>query len=128
MSRSLLIAAIALTFAGCGSPTGDLHGTVTLNGQPVADGVISFQPEKETRAPSVGGRIVDGEYDVQGLVPGMYRVEVRSWATTSKTVNGPFGPTQERINIIPKRYWGETTQLHLEVRPGANAGDFELSR
>ena len=57
--------------------------------------MISFQPEKETPAPSAGGRVVDGEYDVRGVLPGEYRVEVRAWVTTEKIVKGPFGPTKE---------------------------------
>lgn len=126
--RASLVLLLAAFACGCGAAAGDVHGKVSLAGEPVDDGVISFQPEKETPGPSVGGRIVDGEYEVQGLVPGTYRVEVRCWVTTNKTVNGPFGPTKERLNVIPKRYWGEATQLRSEVHAGANAVDFALQR
>lgn len=124
--RRLLAVFVALLACGCGAKTGDVQGRVSLDAQPVADGVISFQPEKETAGPSVGDRIVDGQYELKGVLPGTYRVEIRSWVTNDKTVNGPFGPTKERVNVIPKRYWGEATQLRAEVRPGSSAIDFEM--
>jgi hypothetical protein len=126
--RRLVPGILALVVCGCGAKMGDVQGKVLLDAQPVADGVISFQPQIETAGPSMGGRIVDGEYELQGVLPGVYRVEVRSWVTNDKTVNGPFGPTKERTNVIPKRYWGETTQLRAEVRPGSNAIHFEMTK
>lgn len=124
----LLASTVAALALGCNSNMGDVQGNVSLDGKPVADGVISFQPEKETPGPSMGGRVIDGEYDLHGVLPGVYRVEVRAWVTNEKIVNGPFGPTKERLNVIPKRYWGETTQLRAEVRPGSNTIHFEMTK
>jgi len=126
MVRTLLVGLIAVASFGCGTGLGDVRGKVKFDGRDVEDGVISFQPEKETPGPSVGGQIIDGEYELHGVLPGVYRVEVREWVTSDKIVNGPFGPTKERTNVIPKRYWGEETQLRAEVRSGPNGIDFEL--
>src|SRR5690242_19391037 len=98
------------TMLGCGPGSADVRGTVSLDGEAVEEGMISFQPEKETPGPSVGGRIVDGEYEVSKVLPGAYRVEIRSWKTTDRIVTGPLGTAKERLNIIPQRYWGEATE------------------
>lgn len=124
----LLAGLIAFVALGCGEKMGDVEGKVSLDGTPVADGVISFQPEAETPGPSVGARIVDGAYDLHDVLPGVYRVEVRAWVTNEKIVNGPFGPTKERLNVIPKRFWGETTQLRAEVKRGPNTIHFEMTK
>lgn len=124
----LIASVIVISMLGCGPSSADVRGTVSLDGEAVADGVISFQPEKETPGPSVGGRIVDGEYEVPGVLPGAYRVEIRSWKTTDRIVNGPLGRANERLNVIPKRYWGERTELQADLRPGGNVVDFTLKR
>ena len=54
-----------------------MRSNVSLDGKPVADGVISFQPEKETPGPSAEP-VIEGEYDLHGVLPGVYRVEVRA--------------------------------------------------
>jgi hypothetical protein len=131
MARSaqwLITSVIVAMLLGCGPNSADVSGTVSLDGEAVADGVISFQPEKETPGPSAGGRIVDGEYEVPNVLPGTYRVEIRSWKTTDKIVNGPLGPAKERLNVIPQRYWGEATELRADFRPGSNVVDFTLKR
>jgi hypothetical protein len=124
----LIASVIVVTMLGCGPSGADVRGRVSLDGESVADGVISFQPEKETPGPSAGGRIVDGEYEVPNVLPGVYRIEIRSWQTTEKVVNGPLGRAKERVNVIPQRYWGETTELRADLRPGGNVVDFTLKR
>ena len=83
---------VALLASGCGPKLASVQGKVTLDGQPVSQGIISFQPESGTSAPSAGGELVDGKYVLpREIIPGAYRVEISSWQETGKTVNGPFG-------------------------------------
>lgn len=80
---SLLIVPL-ICVLGCGSDDGlgrrAISGVVTFDGQPLADGSISFEPvEKSTT--SSGAMIVAGKYSVtkeQGLPPGKYRVVVNA--------------------------------------------------
>jgi hypothetical protein len=102
-----------MAIAGCSDPNvekrGEVMGTVTLDGQPVADGAISFFPIGATSGPSAGGKIVNGKYHIpqaQGPVIGDNRVEF----------NGALFP--DKYNMQPH----STIQVHVE--PGVNTFDF----
>jgi hypothetical protein len=72
--------ALALPAAGCGGTS--VQGQVTLDGQPVEWGSISFVPVGNTKGPLTGAVITDGKYAIKvGSAPtvGHYRVEIR-WA------------------------------------------------
>ena len=53
------MAALLVTFiiclAGCGHQT--IEGSVTLDGQPLAEGYIAFLPQKDTKGPGAGTKI-----------------------------------------------------------------------
>src|SRR5262249_32721442 len=82
--RGLLLT--ALVRAGCGGAPDDLprqpvYGRVRLNGEPLAQGTIQFQPDGGPRAAAISGGalIQDGSYSIprdQGLVPGHYKVSI----------------------------------------------------
>lgn len=83
---SMLASVLCLLGLVCGCGGGDplgrreVSGTVTLDGAPLADGSISFQPvEKSTT--SSGAVITNGAYSIareQGLPPGKYRVVINA--------------------------------------------------
>ena len=81
----------AFAFAGCNDPSNvadtlprkAISGTVTLNGQPLAQGVIQFDPTPENKPPTTMavGEIKDGKYAIQlaqGPVQGNYKVSISS--------------------------------------------------
>lgn len=84
--RGLLVLGNCLLMAivGCGTDDGlgrrAVSGTVTLDGTPLADGSITFEPiEKSTT--SSGAIIAGGKYSItreQGLPPGKYRVVINA--------------------------------------------------
>jgi hypothetical protein len=80
--RASLVASLVLLAAGCGRSgnRAGVHGTVTLAGSPLDQGVIEFYlPSLD--GPAGGAAIVDGRYVVprsHGLLPGDYRVVIRS--------------------------------------------------
>lgn len=62
---ALILAVTMLTTAGCGE-TYPLRGTVTLEGEPIQRGTITFQPNAESgnTGPSATTRIIQGEFIV----------------------------------------------------------------
>jgi hypothetical protein len=77
----LVACALALVIvAGCGGSKVkrvNVSGTVTLDGQPVPHGTISFTPaDKTTQGNTAGGEITEGKYSVANVTPGKNRVEI----------------------------------------------------
>jgi hypothetical protein len=123
---------MSFTAAGCGSsgPNERVHGKVTLNGAPVAKGVISLAPVES--GPSAAGEIVDGQYDIgpeKGPLPGRYKVSISGMIGTGKQEKDPdTGETWEVMReSIPERY-NSRTELIMEVKAdGDNEFDYALS-
>ena len=74
---------VLLITAGCGTdnPLGRraISGTVTLDGEPLAAGNISFTPENDASGTQTGGQIHEGAYSLPvaaGLPPGKYLVRI----------------------------------------------------
>lgn len=89
-----------------------LAGTVTLDGQPLPKGTITFEPAPgETMATAGGAAIADGKFELSqesGLVAGTYRVFISSAEATESggksaddLMNNPPAPAKERI---PDKY------------------------
>lgn len=140
---------VSAGFIGCSGGGDDLprqpvSGTVTLGGQPLAEGRIQFEPASpEAKAP-VGGEIRDGAFSIpreQGPTPGDYRVMITSSGAkasegvdTSPGAEAPPGskakapkpgPSPE---LIPKQYNSRTT-LTAKVEAGKpNTFDFPLKK
>ena len=121
--RILLSAALLLMVtAGCGSSgpqVAPVHGRVTLDGQPLANADIAFQPEGAQRA-SIGRTNQDGRYELayklgqSGAIVGKHTVSVE---VSEELVRNP--------PPIPERY-ASKSELHPEVKPGDNEINFEL--
>jgi hypothetical protein len=118
--------------AGChrSGPTARVDGTVTLDGQPIAKGYVSFQPKPRTPGPEFSGDIVGGKYYVaRPVAVGDFRVEVRAFHKTGRKVRGPMNEEVDEVsNMIPKRFWGPDTTLSAHLNEGANTVDFNLKR
>src|SRR5688500_7277898 len=70
------MAGAALTLAGCLSDsTATVSGNVTLNGQPLAKGLISFSAVDDAGGTG-GADVVNGKYEAKGLPLGKYQVHV----------------------------------------------------
>jgi hypothetical protein len=120
----LWLGALAIA-AGCGAsdPLGRraVSGTVTLDGQPLADGVVSFQPTSEG-ATSSGAVITAGKYAIardRGLPQGKYRVVINSVKPgTGMTLPEGKMPGEEvgtpQVELIPAE-WNSKSQNVVEV-------------
>lgn len=97
---------------GCGSDGMVVAlGGVMFDGQPLADGAISFYPADKSVAPQ-GGRIRDGRFQVR-CRPGKYRVEILASRPKEGAKEASPGMTPLE-QYIPARY-NDASELEAEV-------------
>ncbi len=120
---------------GCGGQKGperaSVHGTVTVDGQPVEQGTISFAPTDGNEGPSAGGNIENGQYDIPiklGPVLGMHLVAITGTQETGQTRPAPTNPSIQipimRLTVPPQ--YNTNSQLKREILAGENELSFEL--
>jgi hypothetical protein len=126
------LALAALIGCGRGIERVSVAGAVSLDGQPLAEGSISFVPL--AGGPSAGCQISGGRFSIpraQGPGPGRYRVEIVAFEETGRQVEDDDvpGATQTLTRqVIPPRY-NERSTLEVELgRDGANALEFAIAR
>ena len=125
LARFAVASFASLLCAGCGPATMQVSGKVTLDGQPVQAGIISFAPAEGT-VPPVTANIADGAYYVV-MEPGKKLVQISApvVAGTRKEYNSPDAPTVEVTReTVPPRY-NSRSELTLDVT-GALEKDFAL--
>jgi hypothetical protein len=144
--------ALAAGSGGCGDsqiphfdlPREALSGTVTIDGQPLPEGMIGFTPILEKTPPGsatdVGEgkptmaasatEIRDGKYEIpsdKGLVPGNYKVSISSNFDPAKKDPATGKPIRASRDVIPKRF-GSETELTAQVKKAEpNIFNFEVS-
>ncbi|SFJ05744.1 carboxypeptidase regulatory-like domain-containing protein [Planctomicrobium piriforme] len=117
---SLLLSVFCIAWLGCGEPGVELvpvTGSVTLNGLPLSDAVITFFPENgET---SQGRTREDGSYELtylghaQGAVPGRHTVFISTFVEADPDADDPLKQSG-REELVPEKY-NSATMLHVEV-------------
>ena len=121
--------------AGCGSgpyKVAPVSGRITLNGQPLANAAVTFQPSVEGKTnpgPGSGGFTdSDGRYtlkltgtETSGAVLGKHMVRIN---LTHKDNSADDRP--KRFKDLPAKY-NSKTKLGYEVHAGSNSADFELT-
>jgi hypothetical protein len=130
---------LALCLAGCGDPAGPklvpVVGKVTVDGQPVKAGTLSFRPDKSKGNTSLhepyGEIDAAGNFKLftnrkEGAPVGWYRVAVM--AAEPVDVGNLSG--QARWFANPKYASVDTSGLAVEVveKPAAGAYDFRLTK
>ena len=134
LSSLVCTAAFLLTIAGCGEADPFEHvgvsGKVTLNGEPLKDGTITFIPT----ATGAGAHteITGGTYKIsssEGPGPGNYRVEISRNIGSGRKVPDPEYPGQlkeETFNSIPPQY-NVSSSLKVDIKNEAEQTfDFAL--
>jgi hypothetical protein len=101
--------------SGAGPRTYPVSGTVTLDGQPLAEGDILFLPLDPALGPDAG-QIRDGKFTFQAKA-GPKRVAIR--ASRPSRIPTAMGETTIWKNYLPSRYNSQTT-LQAEVSPQGN--------
>ena len=119
--------ALALSVTGCfrGPKLGTVTGTVTLDGEPLENAEVVFQPTGGS--PSVATTDSAGQYELEytkdkpGAVVGTHIVRI----TTQTTSIDESGNEVQIPQRVPERY-NYRSELFREVKPGENKIDFPL--
>lgn len=138
MIRSIRAWATALPviLVGCGAGSQDVSlapvsGTVTLDGEPLADASVQFQPDTDDMlAPSSYGLTdAQGRYSLEllssgesGAVPGEHLVSI-TLPIEDKMVNGEYMPGDGQL---PTQYNQDTTLTMTVPEGGRDDADFPL--
>jgi len=130
MTRIVAVAGlIALAGCGGGPPTGDVGGTASFEGVPIADGSITFHP-LDGKGPTTGDKIVDGKYSAKKVPVGASRVQITSSKEVGKkkvynTPNSPEMPVMK--DPLPEKYNDPLkSELRFEVQSGPNEKNWDL--
>jgi hypothetical protein len=129
--RLLILAAISLAaLLGCGETKRmPIEGTVSLDGQPLEKGSITFRPLPGTTGPTAGAAIVNGKFVIMssgGPFAGKFVVEISDVRATGRKVEGPRGLVDEHLEFLPARY-NTRSELQAEVKDtGRNNLEFAL--
>lgn len=121
--------ATLVSAAGCGNRSSSVEvvGKVTLDGQPLANGTISFVPADGATA-SAGGQIKDGTYSV-AMPPGKKRVLISASKVVGKRQvyqGDPKSPVIDEVReLIPPQYNASST-LTADVDEERCKHDFPL--
>ena len=120
---------LVLFLTGCGGDgpeRGRVKGKVTLNGTPLENADIEFQPQEGS--PSYGMTDHKGRYklmytrDKEGAMIGDHTVRI----TTSTTDTDVRGNEVAVPQLVPPKY-NARSELTAEVKPGTQTYDFELT-
>lgn len=132
MKRLLILFTIAscLSFiGGCGgsSHLGPVMGTVSLDGKPLANAIVSFQPSSGRRSEAITDS--SGQYqlsytaDEQGALIGSHTVII-------STAKQDWSEEQKVFITMPEQVpakFNAKSELTAEVQPGSNTLNFELT-
>lgn len=126
----VLCACVAFAVVGCGSgsefagQTGEVTGTITLDGVPLADAEVTFNPTADDAGGSSSGTTdSEGKYELYILAE-----EKGAWlgeheVLISKETSDEA--TEETVQVVPPHY-NERTELSATVEEGDNVCDFAL--
>ncbi|WP_146446705.1 hypothetical protein [Botrimarina colliarenosi] len=110
----------------------DVAGTITLDGSPVAPGVVIFSPMERGKNSSRGMIDAQGGYHLvtqheRGVHPGEYQVAVLVYEKGDPPGPGERAPANLPA-LVPEKYLDvKTSELTFDVAPGRNTIDIELT-
>lgn len=124
---------VALFPLACGPATehrSEIHGEVTLDGEPIQAGAILFLPTDPTRSATAGAEIKNGRYSIErdkGPGVGLYRVEIRASKKSGKQVQKAMGQPgelmDEMVEAVATRFNAQS-ELTFDVKLGVNTANF----
>ncbi|MEQ9408952.1 MAG: hypothetical protein RIK87_14540 [Fuerstiella sp.] len=131
-----MLLAVSLILTGCGDnedlpETAPVSGKVTLNGQPLTNGTVTFHPEGPGN-PGYGEIKEDGAFDLttyelrDGAVLGLHKVTVEVFDADPEGPP-PLPGSEDELSTVPKKYSSpETSPLRFEVKQGTNTAPLPL--
>jgi hypothetical protein len=132
VARLVVVAALcgSLFVTGCtggnGPPTHTVKGTVTFQGTPVEEGLITFEDATQGRAGT--SELGNGGAYRMELPDGNYAVCVAPpTIITPDTANSPGGEEYKAVANIPEKYWNfASSNLSAQVSKSSPSHDFDL--
>jgi len=125
--RSLRIGCLCLVvLVGCGSGTSSVSGTVSLDGQPVKSGSITFVSTKSDARE--GAVIQDGKFQVE-LPPGKYRLELSGQKVVGRRTQKDFEGKDETLEVTAELFpakFNINSQLIEEIQSGSQLLPLDL--
>ncbi|MCI0357607.1 MAG: hypothetical protein L0211_03865, partial [Planctomycetaceae bacterium] len=121
---------VVLTGCDGGPAAGVVSGKVTVDGQtPAAGSSITFIP-MDGHSSTAGDVIEDGQYSAEVPI-GMSKVEIRVPRPAQRAAAPKAGPGSEGgggliEESLPARF-NDATELTIDVKPGKNPKDWDLS-
>jgi hypothetical protein len=127
------LTAAGLAAPGCSGSRDDLprepvSGSVTLDGQPLADGAIVFAPaaSSEGAATATTSTIENGQFSIpraDGLIPGKYKVKIsKPDHKPEGRSKGPIGKGTKPVKeLLPAKY-NSKTELSADIEKGGTDG------
>lgn len=123
---------VAVSAAGCSGGDGlarvAVSGSVTIDGEPVPNGVVRFKPAEGTEGPMANTMITDGRYDIpadQGPVAGNYTVQVQAYQDPNAAPSPAARPAVASDKLGPKT---SSDGLPEEAAPGVPQAPKESKR
>lgn len=127
LSAIVLLGAFVLT--GCGSaeiPSGTVSGSVTLEGQPVESGEISFVSSAGAAA---SGPITNGQFTLENPLPaGTYSVGVAPAALTEAPGEGGDAIAAPTSSVPAGYHMPGTSGLSQDIQEGPNTITIDLKK
>jgi len=106
---------------------GSVSGTVTMDGQPVADAMVTFDGAKPGEPASLARTDSSGKYELyysrghKGTTIGEHVVHISTFSEAAEEENRPA-----HKETVPARY-NVKSELKKDVKRGSNKLDFELT-
>ncbi|MCS7237341.1 MAG: carboxypeptidase-like regulatory domain-containing protein [Thermoguttaceae bacterium] len=126
---------LAVLNGGCGGAGAGgkvaISGTVTLKGQPLDRGTVTFTSVDPSKQLMAGAQITNGKFSIpadQGLPPGRYRVRFSAPAGGPQVAPGeaPGDSSVVAEERIPPE-WGAQSTQEVEIKPGQSSAMFEFN-
>jgi hypothetical protein len=122
-------ACVTILIGGCNREKapglGRVTGAVTMDGTPVVDAAIKFEPEGGVAGTSVGRTDAEGKYELyysrnhKGAARGEHVVRINTYREPSEE------KPQAQKETIPSKY-NAKSELKVTVKGGSNTHNFEL--
>lgn len=96
---------VLLTALGCGTKLPVVAGTVTLDGEPLANATVLFLPQDPVQPPAQGVTNDAGKYTLNqlaatdGIQLGNYSVRIATYRPESRDVDPPIPSVTERVPV-----------------------------
>jgi hypothetical protein len=127
-----LLAGTVLSASCTGSATGTVKGKITVNGQPLPDGLITFESEVGNKDP-FSAAVKDGAYETGPIPVGLCKVSVIQNKVPRPAAPGndlvPVANPRDRaaVTVPPKYGRSDTSGLTFDVKAGPNTFDKDLT-